>query len=81
MSDNNKLTFEEALLKLEKIVSSLDAGSLSLNDSIDAYEEARNLLTVCEERLDNAKQKVYILNKSSDGETVKAPFDDLSDET
>jgi len=76
MSENKNLSFEEALTRLEKVVATLESGEMSLNDSIDAYEESRKLILVCEERLANAKQRVYILNKSESGvaaeEFVKA---------
>ncbi len=78
MSEKN-ISFEEALAKLEKTVASLEGGEMSLNASIDAYEEARKLIVTCEERLEDAKQRVYILNKSEFGVSAER-FDKSSDE-
>ena len=78
MSENN-LSFEEALIRLEKTVAALEGGEMSLNASIDAYEEARKLILVCEDRLESAKQRVYILNKSEFGVNAEE-FGKASDE-
>lgn len=78
MSENN-LSFEEALIRLEKTVAALEGGEMSLNASIDAYEEARKLILVCEDRLESAKQRVYILNKSELGVNAEE-FGKASDE-
>lgn len=78
MSENN-LSFEEALVRLEKTVAALEGGEMSLNASIDAYEEARKLILVCEDRLESAKQRVYILNKS-EHEINAEEFGKASDE-
>lgn len=78
MSEKN-ISFEDALAKLEKTVASLEGGEMSLNASVDAYEEARKLIVTCEERLEDAKQRVYILNKNEFGVSA-AKFDKSSDE-
>ena len=79
MSEKVNLSFEEALAKLEKNLAALESGEMSLNDSINAYEEARKLVTVCEERLETAKQRVFIFNKSESGVTAEV-FGKTSDE-
>lgn len=77
MSD---ITFEEAMLKLESEVKRLESGSMGLDESIAAYEEAVKLIRVCNQKLDNAERRVRILVESSDGSITDAPFD-LSNET
>jgi exodeoxyribonuclease VII small subunit len=51
-------TFEESVLRLETIVTSLENGRLSLEDSLKAYEEGLGLARTCLERLDQAELKV-----------------------
>ena len=51
-------TFEESVLRLETIVTSLENGRLSLEDSLKAYEEGLGLARKCLERLDQAELKV-----------------------
>lgn len=77
MSD---ITFEEAMLKLESEVKKLESGSMGLDESIAAYEEAVKLIRVCNQKLDNAEHRVRILVESSDGSITDAPFD-LGNET
>ena len=55
--------FEASLEKLEKIVSRLEEGDLSLEASLTAFEEGMKLAKSCEERLNEAQQKIEILTK------------------
>lgn len=70
----NNMTFEKAILALEDIVGKLEAGTLSLEDSLKAYEEGIALSRFCAEKLEMAKQKVSILAKGEDGVITDAPF-------
>jgi exodeoxyribonuclease VII small subunit len=74
------ITFEEAMLKLESEVKRLESGSMGLDESIAAYEEAVKLIRVCNQKLDNAERRVRVLVESTDGSITDAPFD-LGDET
>ena len=65
-----KLTFEQALAKLEEIVSQIEEGEISLEDSIDKYGEGIKLITQCRTILDSAEKKIQMLVKDS-GNTVK----------
>lgn len=49
--DEEKITYEVAYAKLEKLVKSMESGELSLDDSIKAYEEGLKLLKICESEL------------------------------
>lgn len=69
------INFEEAMLELEGIVKKLEAGSLSLGESLEAFEKAVGLVKLCNEKLQSAEQKVRILNESADGSVTDAPFD------
>ena len=74
-----EIKFEDALKKLEKIVTDLEDGNLSLDDALGRYEEGIKLSKLCARRLELAKKKVEILMKSEDGSggTLK-PFDESS---
>lgn len=74
MKDDKK--FEEAMLELEGIVRRLEAGSLSLDDSLFAFEEAIGLVKLCNEKLEAAEQRVRILTEGADGSIGDKPFDD-----
>lgn len=73
-----EIKFEDALKKLEKIVTDLEDGSLSLDDALDKYEEGIKLSKLCAKRLELAKKKVEILMKSEDGSVELKPFDESS---
>lgn len=69
------MSFEEAILKLEDTVESLEGGELTLDESIKAYEEAMKLVGICNSALEKAELKVKILTEGKDGEVSDAPFD------
>ena len=58
-----EVRFEEALKKLEKIVSDLEAGKLSLDESLKKYEEGVRLVAACSKLLEQAQKKVEVLTK------------------
>ena len=60
---NETMTFETALAELEKIVNKLESGSAALDDSLSLFEEGVRLVKFCNEKLDNAEQKVKILTE------------------
>jgi exodeoxyribonuclease VII small subunit len=70
-----EIKFEEALKKLEKIVTELEAGELSLEDSLAKYEEGIKLSKICSRQLEAAKSKVELLMKSGNKFEV-APFEE-----
>ena len=54
-------TYEKAMQRLEEITSSLEDGSLPLEQSLKLYEEAAALVRFCNACLDNAEQKIVSL--------------------
>lgn len=74
--DIEKLSFEEALAQLEKIVSQLESGNAELENSIDLYERGTALKAHCEARLKAAEAKVEKIRLSASGEAAGAePLD------
>jgi exodeoxyribonuclease VII small subunit len=71
----SKPKFEERLARLEKIVEELEAGDLTLDDSLARYEEGVKTLKKCYEILRDAEKRVEILLKSGEGELKIAPFE------
>lgn len=51
-------TFEQLLKELQEIVSNLENGNLSLEDSVKAYQKGMQLSLECKNRLDQAKEAV-----------------------
>ena len=70
-----EIKFEEALKKLENIVAKLEAGDMSLEDSLSRYEEGIKLSKICARQLEAAKSKVELLMKTGTKFDIKA-FDE-----
>lgn len=69
-------TFEESISELQTIVSQLEGGSLSLEESMSQFERGIGLLSSCYQVLSSAEQRIEILTGiSRDGVVSTAPFD------
>ena len=66
----NKLTFEEAMKELEKLVDSLDKGDVSLDEAIAAYDRGSQLKDYCQKKLQEAKMKVDTIQSSENVDTI-----------
>ena len=69
----SKEKFEEALEKLEEIVHRMEAGEMTLEESIKAFEEGIKLARLCARKLDEADRRVELLLRE-EGELVTKPF-------
>lgn len=74
-----KELFEDYLTQLEKIVAELEAGNLSLEESLNRYETGIKALKKCYETLDNMEKKIEMLVKDEKGIIQTKPFKKLSD--
>ena len=69
--------FEGALEELEELVSSMEDGELSLEDSLKAFEKGIKLTRECQTALKKAEQKVQVLlNESGETEDFELDEDD-----
>ena len=69
-----KLTFEQAMGRLEEIVSLLERGEAPLEEALSLFEEGTALLKKCSGQLDEAEQKVVKLLAGPKGEPEAVPF-------
>ncbi|MEX0964084.1 MAG: exodeoxyribonuclease VII small subunit [Pseudohongiellaceae bacterium] len=72
----SKFDFEEALEELEELVSSMEDGELSLEESLQAFEKGIKLTRECQTALKNAEQKVQVL-LNEDGDTEELDLDEV----
>lgn len=70
-----KISFEEAMEKLDAIVKALEKGDAPLEKSLDMFTEGTELIKYCTQVLDKAEQKVVKLRKGADGEPIEEDFD------
>ena len=78
--DDQNMTFETAMKRLDDIVRLLEQGDAPLSQSLSLFEEGTALLKQCNDMLDSAEQKVSLLQKGSDGSPVVSPFQSETDE-
>lgn len=62
MTDKERLSFEEALKKLEDIVAKLESDEITLDKSIQLYEEGIKLSRYCTKKLEEAEQRIEKVN-------------------
>ena len=76
-----ELSFEETLAKLEDVVDQLERGdSLTLDESLGAFEEGVRLTRFCRKKLDDAELRVRQLIEVNENELTVVPFE-AEDET
>lgn len=64
-----ELNFEEAMKQLEEIANVLENGNLSLDESVNKFEEGMKLSKKCNDYLDQAEKKITML--INNGEEIK----------
>lgn len=70
------MTFEQALVALERIVQQLERGDVPLDDSISLYERGEELRAACQKRLDAAQARIEKIVTAADGKpSGTAPLD------
>jgi exodeoxyribonuclease VII small subunit len=68
MENLSDLSFEQALIALEKTVERLEAGELPLEESLKLFERGQELAAYCSRLLEEASLKVEQL--TADGEII-----------
>ena len=71
-----KIDFEKSLAELEKIVNDLESGSLTLDESIAAFERGIELSKLCQKKLVAAEERVKKLIEKSESDIELEPFDE-----
>ena len=72
---DKQIQFEEAFKRLDEIVTKLESGDLSLEESMTVFEEGITLTETCKTRLEAAEQKIKLLLKDSDGNLTLEDID------
>ena len=63
----NELSFEDALEKLEGLVATMESGDVPLADLIERFQEGNRLLAICTKRLRDAEQRIELLKQDRKG--------------
>ncbi len=70
----SKKNFEQALARLEQIVTELEEENLALDTSLKKFNEGIQLASFCSQKLDEARSHVDLLLHQEDGSLTAAPF-------
>jgi exodeoxyribonuclease VII small subunit len=76
-----KEKFEEALQKLEAIVTQMEEGDLPLEETLKAFEEGVRLARFCASKLDEAERKVEKLMRDQAGKLQTTSFSEGEDDS
>lgn len=68
------MTFEQAMVRLEEIVRTMERGDAPLEDTLALFEEGTRLCRLCSDKLERASQRVTILTRQEDGRVVEQKF-------
>jgi len=70
---SKKLSFEQAFQRLEAILEKLNAQDVTLEDSLQLFEEANSLIVSCHQQLSGAEKRIELLTKNREGEIEMTP--------
>ena len=79
MSNAKPKNFETSLEELERIVRELEQGELTLEKSLELFEQGVKLSRECQERLNQAERRIEILMRDNQGRAVVRSFDPESE--
>ena len=79
MAQTHEVKYEDALKRLEKLVSELDRSELDLETRLKKFEEGTKLARACQEKLAEAEVTISQLEKTAGGEFKLKPFEKEDD--
>ncbi len=68
------IPLEQALTRLEEIVSRMERGDLTLEESLTLFQEGVEASRLCAERLNEAEARVHTLVRIEDGKFYLEPL-------
>ena len=71
---DERITFEEALKRLEEIVEMLESDELPLEKALEVFEEGVRMSRICSQILQRAELKVEELIRDEEGAIQFVPF-------
>ena len=79
MSNSKPKTFESSLEELERIVRELEQGELTLEKSLELFEQGVKLSRECQERLNQAERRIEMLTRDNQGRAIVTAFEPESE--
>ena len=69
-----EITYEQAMQALKDLEEKLESGELSLDEMLETYAKAVELIKVCSAKLQEADKKMTVLVEEFEGEMKEIPF-------
>jgi exodeoxyribonuclease VII small subunit len=69
-----KMSYEQALARLEQIIRAMENDKIPLAESLALYEEGVGIVRRLSAELDDAERKIKILQQNAQGEIVAVDF-------
>ena len=74
--NQNNMTFEQSIQRLEQIVRAMERGDVALEESLKLFQEGTELVRNCNQLLDDAQLQVKKIMTAPDGSPVEEDFID-----
>jgi len=71
----NKTSFEDAMERLEELVKELEDGELTLDASLERFEEGIKLYRYCMQKLEEIENKVEVIMNDQNGDLKRLSLD------
>ena len=75
-SNDDELSFEEALANLEEIIQRMESGEDPLDSLVNHYQTGVKMLKLCREKIEGAEMKIKEVQEK-DGEFIEKDFEDM----
>ncbi len=69
-----QLTYESAMAQLKQLGEELDSGELTLDESLETYAKAVELVKFCNQKLQDTQKQMTVLIEELTGEIKEVPF-------
>lgn len=74
--EKKKMSFEEALARLDEIIGSMENGKAELDELLSLFEEGISLVKLCSNKLNAAERKIKLVKANGD----EVPFKEDAEE-
>ena len=68
------MTYENAMAELKKLSDELESGELTLDESLEVYAKAVELIKICNKKLQDTQKQMTVLIENFEGEMKEVPF-------
>ena len=75
--NNENITFEQALSRLDEAVKAIEAGGLTLSQSTQLFDEGMKLARICSDMLNSAELKISRI-RTAYGEQASMVEDEMN---